>query len=227
VFGASRPRLSLFVLVLGAALVGGVTPASASTAGRFVADANNARARYGLRSYAVAGDLTAVAQRWAQWMASHRTLAHNPSLASAVCCWRDLGENVGSGSSEWSIQSAFMASPEHRANILSSSYTQIGVGTAVGSDGKLYADEVFRRPMRASSTSGASSTSPTWSIARSTSSAQPASRSMTRASDSSQSPAVVLRPDLVAWRKRDKQVRRVDPVGRSLVFVRAMLALST
>src|SRR5205807_5031919 len=44
------------------------------------------------------------------------------------------------------IQQAFMNSAAHRDNILSTSYTQIGVGTARGSDGQLYVDELFRQP---------------------------------------------------------------------------------
>jgi hypothetical protein len=82
-------------------------------------------------------------------MAAHRRLAHNPSFAGEVCCWTQLGENVGAGASVAAIQRAFMASAEHRANILSRSYTQVGIGTARGSDGKLYVDELFRRPTHA------------------------------------------------------------------------------
>jgi hypothetical protein len=85
-------------------------------------------------------------------MAAHRVLAHNPSLPSSVCCWSDLGENVGVGLSARSVHRAFMASAPHRANILSATFTQVGVGTAVGGDGRLYVDEVFRRPRSQPST---------------------------------------------------------------------------
>jgi hypothetical protein len=39
-----------------------------------------------------------------------------------------------------------MNSSPHRSNILSSSFTQIGVGTARDSSGQIYVDEVFRQP---------------------------------------------------------------------------------
>lgn len=123
--------------------------ADSSTESAFISDTNSARSSHGLHRYAVASDLTALARRWAAHMAAHRQLAHNPSFASQVCCWTQVGENVGVGRTVSSIQRAFMASSSHRANILSSSFTQVGIGTARGSDGRLYVDELFRRPTHA------------------------------------------------------------------------------
>jgi hypothetical protein len=45
---------------------------------------------------------------------------------------------------------AFMASPSHRANLLSKSYTEVGIGV-VRHNGTLYVTEDFRRPVRATS----------------------------------------------------------------------------
>ena len=112
----------------------------------FVSDTNHARYRHDRRDYAVRSHLNEVAQRWAEWMAAHHTLRHNPYLESQVHDWSELGENVGAGPGEDAIHRAFMDSAPHRDNILSRSFTQVGVGTARGSDGKLYVDEVFRRP---------------------------------------------------------------------------------
>src|SRR4051795_7528269 len=123
--------------------------ADSGSESQFVSDTNSARSSHGLPHYAVAGDMSAVARRWAAHMAAHHELAHNPSFPSEVCCWSHVGENVGVGSSVSSIQHAFMSSSPHRANILSSSYTQVGIGTARGSDGRLYVDELFRRPTSA------------------------------------------------------------------------------
>lgn len=111
----------------------------------FVDDTNNARARHDRREYAVRAHLTDVAQRWAEWMAEHQTLRHNPYLQSQVHNWSELGENIGCGPGEQAIQRAFMASAPHRDNILSVSFREVGIGSARGSDGKLYVDEVFRR----------------------------------------------------------------------------------
>jgi hypothetical protein len=121
-------------------------PASASSAGAFVSDTNSARNSHGLAGYSVASDLTSVAQQHAAAMARNGSLYHNSSLGSDVCCWSSIGENIGEGQSESQIQNAFMNSTAHRDNILSSAYTQIGVGTATDSHGTLWVDEVFRQP---------------------------------------------------------------------------------
>lgn len=129
-----------------AALVVMAPPARASAASAFVADTNRARSSNGLAALSVSSDLTAVAQRQAADMAAKGSLYHNASLGSDVCCWSSLGENIGEGQSESQLQSAFMNSAPHRENILSSAYTQIGVGTATDSNGTLWVDEVFRQP---------------------------------------------------------------------------------
>ena len=136
---------AVFVAVLTVLLP---TPASAGihTSRAFVSDTNHARVNHDRRAYQVTAHLNDVAQRWAEWMAAHRTLRHNPYLTSEVGHWRSLGENVGAGAGESSIQRAFMNSTEHRSNILSTSFTRVGIGTARGADGQLYVDEVFKRP---------------------------------------------------------------------------------
>lgn len=90
--------------------------------------------------------LTQIAEDWARWMANHHTLKHNPNLASEVNNWQSLGENVGSGTSEGPIHRAFMNDPYHRDNILSRTFTLVGIGTARDENGRLYVDEVFKRP---------------------------------------------------------------------------------
>ena len=134
-------------MIFGFALVGSPLAAADSTSSaQFVSDTNSARSQDGLRGYVVSSDLSAIANRWAAHMAANRTLEHNPNAYGEVCCWQAMGENVGEGSTVSQIQQAFMNSAPHRDNILSSSYTQIGVGTARGSDGRLYVDELFRQP---------------------------------------------------------------------------------
>jgi uncharacterized protein YkwD len=150
---AARVRASVrtivAVAVLAAAAAGMVATGSrahADESGGFVAAANSARAASGLPAYAVSGDLAAAAYRQAQRMAATGVLAHTPNLGSAVCCWSDLGENVGEGASVAAVEAAFMASPGHRANILSGSYRQIGVGVVVDAKGRLWVSEIFRTP---------------------------------------------------------------------------------
>jgi uncharacterized protein YkwD len=112
----------------------------------FISDTNHARTARDIRSYHVARDLAQIAQRWANWMAQHQSMRHNPYLTSQVQGWQSVGENVGRGPSEPSIQRLFMGDTYHRDNILSHDFTQVGIGTARDARGRLYVDEVFRRP---------------------------------------------------------------------------------
>jgi hypothetical protein len=135
--------MATFVVVVG-------LPVSAqASAGDFVAAINGARANAGLPGLAVAGDLAAVAQGQAQRMAASGTLYHNPNLATEVKNYRLAGENVGYGPSTSAIHAAFMASPPHRANILNTHYTQVGVGVVVDGGGVTWVAEVFRQPLSA------------------------------------------------------------------------------
>ena len=144
-----RPRHLGLALACAASATATFAPsadASGSARGAFVGDTNSARAQHELHAYRVCSDLTSVAQRWADWMAQHNTMRHNPYLTSQVPNWQSVGENVGRGPSEPRIQHAFMGDTYHRDNILSSDFTQVGIGTARSTDGRLYVDEVFRHP---------------------------------------------------------------------------------
>jgi hypothetical protein len=123
--------------------------AAASDAGTLVSSINAARRSAGLPALSSNGALTSVARSWAASMAASQQLAHNPRLSSQVSGWRVLGENVGTGGSASSIHQAFMSSAPHRANILSSRYTQVGVAAVTGG-GRLWVVEVFRLPTGAS-----------------------------------------------------------------------------
>jgi len=109
--------------------------ASAFTS-RLVTLVNEARAQHGLRSLSVASGTSSVAASWSSHMASSNTLAHNPNLESQLEShgspnWTTYGENVGEGptSSADKLFTAYMNSPEHRANILDSGYRYIGIAT--------------------------------------------------------------------------------------------------
>lgn len=57
------------------------------------------------------------------------------------------GENIAFGQrSPQEVVNSWMNSPGHRANILSSSYTEIGVGVAKKSNGTFYWTQMFIRP---------------------------------------------------------------------------------
>jgi uncharacterized protein YkwD len=140
--------LSLLTIATGtsSAFAGDAPWAGARSRQAFVSDTNHARVNHDRHVYQVSSDLTQIAKQWAQWMARHHRLEHNPNLETQVHNWQDLGENIGCGQSEAPIHRAFMHDQYHRDNILSPDYTQVGIGTARDSDGRLYVDEVFRRP---------------------------------------------------------------------------------
>lgn len=137
---------ALAITVALAGVVIAARGAHADSSSSLVSMTNGERAAHGLPPLAVSGDLAAAARAQAARMAASRTLAHTPNLPGAVCCWSALGENVGEGPSAASIEGAFMASPDHRANILSSAYTQVGIGVVVDAAGTLWVSEIFRRP---------------------------------------------------------------------------------
>ena len=61
--------------------------------------------------------------------------------------WSAWGENVAAGAPDAaSVLNGWMNSPEHRANILNPSYTDIGVGLAYSSNGTPYWTMVLARP---------------------------------------------------------------------------------
>ena len=143
---ASLVAVIAAMAIVGAAFLAPNAKAEGAATNRFIAETNAARAAAGLPDYAYAGDLAAVAQGQAERMAARSDVYHNPDLGSDVSGWKKAGENVGAGNDPDQIHNAFMASPAHQANILSAAYTELGIGTAVGGDGRLYVAEVFRLP---------------------------------------------------------------------------------
>ncbi|HEX5018581.1 MAG TPA: CAP domain-containing protein [Actinomycetes bacterium] len=117
---------------------------------------NATRANAGLPAYSYASDLAAAARGQAERMAASGELYHNPNLGNEVGGWSRIGENVAYAGDWRSAHDVLMNSAEHRAQILDSGYTQMGVGTAVDKNGTFWVAEVFRTPSGAStpSTSG-------------------------------------------------------------------------
>jgi uncharacterized protein YkwD len=57
-------------------------------------------------------------------------------------------ENIAYGQrSAQEVMNSWMNSPGHKANILSKSYTQIGVGVAKKSNGTMYFTQMFLKPV--------------------------------------------------------------------------------
>lgn len=113
---------------------------------------NSLRGSNGLPALSRDGSLDAAAQGWAEWMASNRTLQHNPSLRSDVGSgWSRTGENIvrNTGAQGWGAGEItswmfnwWSNSAPHRANMLHGTHTHFGVGYAMGGGGP-YAVLVF------------------------------------------------------------------------------------
>jgi uncharacterized protein YkwD len=68
-------------------------------------------------------------------------------LAAAGYRWQAYGENIASGYPDAaSVVDGWMNSPGHRANVLSTSFTEIGVGLTSDRVGRPYYAQVFGRP---------------------------------------------------------------------------------
>lgn len=136
------------VAILLTVFFAGTAHADPAEESQFVSATNGARASAHLAGLRVMPDLVDVARRQAAAMASAGRIYHNPNLATDVKNWQVAAENVGRGYDVAQIHGDFMNSPGHRANILNTRVTEIGIGTA-HKDGYLYVAEVFRQPKTA------------------------------------------------------------------------------
>lgn len=105
---------------------------------------NADRSRNGLASLTIVSDLQAYAQGWAEEMMRAGQVSHSADLA-AVTNSRVVGENVGQGPVLSDIESAFMASPAHRANILLPDFSEAGVGVVWDGVEHFYVAVIFRQ----------------------------------------------------------------------------------
>ena len=104
---------------------------------------NQDRARYGLRPLSWSSCLASIAYSNAVRMARQGYISHTNGATRDLGCGLGYhgGENVGwysAGPSDTWANNAFMASPGHRANILSSYYHYVGTSWVKGSNGKWY-----------------------------------------------------------------------------------------
>ena len=118
---------------------------------------NQYRGQNGLVALKVNAKLVQAAQIHANDMAAMNLMAHDlpgaalPGLADRARFvgyqYSTMGENIAYNFPDAaSVMNAWMNSPGHRANILDSSYTEIGVGIALDSQGSPYYCQVFGSP---------------------------------------------------------------------------------
>ena len=105
---------------------------------------NQFRAQHHLAALGQQDALVDQARAWAQTMAARGALSHSDPNTWHVQ-WTAVAENVGVSTSMDDLVRRLEASPEHSANMLSTTYTHMAVGTARGKDGRIYAAELFWR----------------------------------------------------------------------------------
>lgn len=115
-------------------------PATGSTQQAFI---NQDRAQNGLPPLAWSPCLANVAMQNAQRMAAQGYISHTngPTLDLACGLGNSAGENVGytsAGINDAQLNTMFMNSPGHRANILNPAYHYVGTAWAVAPNGYAY-----------------------------------------------------------------------------------------
>ena len=135
-------------------LLASAAPAQAE---ELVTRTNAQRVALGLLPLAREAALMRAAQLQADQMAAFKTMAHDlpratyPSLDSRLAAvgyrMRASGENVAEGyPSAAAVLAGWMTSPGHRANIVSTHFTQMGAGVATASNGHRFHAQVFGSP---------------------------------------------------------------------------------
>lgn len=142
----SRAGRWIGVAVLAAALsfgsIAGPAIAAPSDIDRILVDTNVARAAQGLPALKQNTAIDAVAQAWAQKMASDG-FVHNPSYSTQIPAgWSLASENIAAGYSSATVVDAWLNSPGHRVNIMSAA-TDIGIGFFVAPNGTAYSVQNF------------------------------------------------------------------------------------
>ncbi|WML42949.1 SafA/ExsA family spore coat assembly protein [Neobacillus sp. PS3-40] len=113
---------------------------------------NQQRAKYGLKALTADWQLSRVARYKAMDMRDKNYFSHtSPTYGDPFTmmknfgiAYRSAGENIAAGqSTPQEVVTAWMNSPGHRANILSTNYTYIGVGYAQGGSQRYYWSQMF------------------------------------------------------------------------------------
>ena len=139
---AALAMTASMVAVSGSAAHAAVDPGAAES--EFIGMINQERASRGMAPLTIDTDLVAGARYQADAIRDAGRLFHNPDLGSVTTGWTWIGENVGYGYDVASLHQAFMDSPGHRANILKSDATHVGLG--VVADGQtIWVAELFMK----------------------------------------------------------------------------------
>lgn len=129
-----------------------VTAGSTATDEKRAFDLLNAdRAANGLKALKFNSQLTALGERYAQDMINRNYFSHNSPegqspfdrMKAAGISYRYAGENLAINSNVAAAEQAFMNSPGHRANILNTNYTEVGIGVRYDAKGSAHVVQEF------------------------------------------------------------------------------------
>lgn len=111
---------------------------------------NAARKSEGLKELQRDGTLDKIAQDHSALMRDQRTVGHDVGdgelsdrLTAANVTFRLRGENLAAAATPVRAHRALWLSPSHRANLLDTRFTRVGLGVAKSEDGRLWLTEVF------------------------------------------------------------------------------------
>ena len=148
------PLLSGGAHAAGAIIDGHYTSASLSAQERIAGNLlNSDRAAYGLPALTLDPALCRIARIKSQDMRDNQYFAHtSPTYGDVRQMLRTFGysyaaagENIAHHASIEKAQAAFLSSPGHRKNIMSSAYTKVGLGVAIDEKGFVYLTQIFAR----------------------------------------------------------------------------------
>ena len=117
-----------FALAAGVALLATACLNSQQSSATSVLNKDRSAAHVG--ALATQNDAQVKAQSWADRLARENRLYHSTLSSGIGVRWCSLGENVGFASSISATEATFMASPIHRANIVSKTWNGVGIGVA-------------------------------------------------------------------------------------------------
>ena len=114
---------------------------------------NNDRARYNLAPLTLDPALCRIARIKSEDMRDNQYFAHTSPTYGNVrqmlthfgYSYSAAGENIAHHATIEKAQAAFLSSPGHRKNIMSSAYTKVGLGIALDKNGFVYLTQIFAR----------------------------------------------------------------------------------
>lgn len=128
----------------------GSLSAQEQSAGNLV---NSDRSAYSLPTLTIDPELSRIARLKSQDMARNKYFAHlSPTygdvrqmLKAQGYAYAAAGENIAHHATVEKCQAALLSSPGHRRNLLTRTYTKLGVGIALDEKGYVYLTQIFVR----------------------------------------------------------------------------------